>query len=210
MPCPFHDPFKEARDQDGVLINRIQGEDIPIVLRHADVRKAAKDWRTFSSDAPHRVPIPSEEELRPMRQLPIETNPPEHTEYRKIVEPFFKRAKRADVIAKVERLVDRLLTHALSQDTIEAVRDLTLPLQSTALIYLLNVDESEAETWISWGTHVFNDGDGTTKGTVLDTYLLQRLDQAAQSPGDDFSVPCSRLNSKAASSRTRRPWASLI
>ena len=153
MPCPFHDPFKEARDQDGVLINRIQGEDIPIVLRHADVRKAAKDWRTFSSDAPHRVPIPSEEELRPMRQLPIETNPPEHTEYRKIVEPFFKRAKRADVIAKVERLVDRLLTHALSQDTIEAVRDLTLPLQSTALTYLLNVDESEAKTWISWGTH---------------------------------------------------------
>ena len=60
MPCPFHDPFKEARDQDGVLINRIQGEDIPIVLRHADVRTAAKDWRTFSSDAPHRVPIPSE------------------------------------------------------------------------------------------------------------------------------------------------------
>lgn len=186
MPCPFHDPFKKARQEDGVLINRVQDENIPMVLRHADVREAAKDWRTFSSDAPHRVPIPSEEDLRPMRQLPIETNPPEHTEYRKIVEPFFKRAKLPDVIAKVERLVDRLLTHALSQDSIEAVRDLALPLQSTALTYLLNVDESEAETWISWGTHVFNDGDGNTKGTVLDTYLHQRLAQAARSPADDF------------------------
>jgi hypothetical protein len=28
-----------------------------------------------------------------MRQLPIELNPPEHTDYRAIVEPFFQRAK---------------------------------------------------------------------------------------------------------------------
>ena len=51
----------------------------------ADVRKAAKDWQTFSSDVPFRVPIPSEEDVRSMRQLPIETNPPEHTDYRAIV-----------------------------------------------------------------------------------------------------------------------------
>jgi len=186
MPCPFHDPFKKAREDDGVLINHIQGEDIPMVLRHADVREAAKDWRTFSSNAPHRVPIPSEEDLRPMRQLPIETDPPEHTAYRKIVEPFFKRAKLPEVITKVEALVNRLIDAALAQNSIEAVRDFALPLQSTALTYLLNVAESEAETWISWGTHVFNDGDGATKGTVLDTYLRKRLAQAAQSPGDDF------------------------
>ncbi|MBT5900599.1 MAG: cytochrome P450 [Opitutaceae bacterium] len=186
MPCPFHDPFKKARQDDGILINHIQGEDIPMVLRHADVREAAKDWRTFSSNASHRVPIPSEEDLRPMRQLPIETDPPEHTAYRKIVEPFFKRAKLPEVIAKVEALVDRLLSEALTQESIEAVRDFALPLQSTALTYLLNVAESEAETWIGWGTHVFNDGDGATKGTVLDTYLRQRLAQAAQNPGDDL------------------------
>ncbi len=40
-----------------------------------------------------------------MRQLPIETNPPEHTEYRAIVEPFFQRAKQPDVIAKVAALI---------------------------------------------------------------------------------------------------------
>ncbi len=87
LPCPF------------------QGETIPMMLRHADVREAARDWKTFSSDAPFRVPIPSEEEVRSMRQLPIETNPPEHTEYRAIVEPFFQRAKQPEVIAKVEALI---------------------------------------------------------------------------------------------------------
>ena len=87
------DPFHEARKQDGVLKCPFQGETLPMILRHADVREAAKDWKTYSSDAPFRVPIPSEEAVRTMRQLPIETNPPEHTGYRAIVEPFFQRAK---------------------------------------------------------------------------------------------------------------------
>ena len=86
-----------------------------MILRHADVRRAAKDWATFSSDAPFRVPIPSEEEVRSMRQLPIETDPPEHTEYRAIIEPFFRRAKDPGVIASVERLVDELLDAAMGR-----------------------------------------------------------------------------------------------
>ena len=84
------DPFQKPREESGVLPCEFQGEKIPMILRHADVQNAAKDWDTFSSDAPFRVPIPSEENLRTMRQLPIETNPPEHTEYRAIVEPFFQ------------------------------------------------------------------------------------------------------------------------
>ncbi|NDD39728.1 MAG: cytochrome P450, partial [Verrucomicrobia bacterium] len=64
------DPFAEARKQTGVLQCPFQGENLPMLLRHADVREAAKDWKTFSSDAPFRVPIPSEEAVRTMRQLP--------------------------------------------------------------------------------------------------------------------------------------------
>src|SRR5512134_3329112 len=108
------DPFLEARRKDGVLRCTFQGEDVPMLLRHEDVREAARDWKRFSSDAPFRVPIPSEEEVRSMRQLPIETNPPEHTEYRAIVEPFFQRAKQPDVIAKVDALIAAKLSEALS------------------------------------------------------------------------------------------------
>src|SRR4026209_932433 len=95
------DPFREARQQDGVLECEFQGENVPMILRHEDVRQAAKDWKTFSSDAPFRVPIPSEEAVRTMRQLPIETDPPEHAEYRAIVDPFFARPKQPEMIAKV-------------------------------------------------------------------------------------------------------------
>ena len=86
-----------------------------------------------------------------MRQLPVETNPPDHTDYREIVEPFFRRAKEPAVIAQVEDLIERLLDDALRRDSIELVRQFALPLQSRALAFLLNVPESEAELWISWG-----------------------------------------------------------
>src|SRR5512134_1753913 len=113
----LRDPFREARRKEGILRCPFQGENLPMILRHADVREAAKDWKTFSSDAPFRVPIPSEEEVRTMRQLPIEINPPEHTEYRAIVEPFFQRAKQPEMIAKVDALIGAKLSEAMGRDT---------------------------------------------------------------------------------------------
>src|SRR5215831_5451248 len=130
------DPFREARKKEGVLRCPFQGETLPMILRHADVREAARDWKTYSSYAPFRVPIPSEEEVRTMRQLPIETNPPEHSEYRAIVEPFFQRAKNPEVIAKMAVLIDEMLTLALARDSIEIVNQFALPVQSRALTYL--------------------------------------------------------------------------
>ena len=181
------DPFREARNKDGVLKCPFQGEMVPMILRHADVREAAKDWQTFSSDAPFRVPIPSEEAVRTMRQLPIETNPPEHTEYRAIVEPFFQRAKQPDVIAQVEALIAAKFAEAMGRESVEVVNEFALPIQSHALTYLLNVPESEAATYISWGMHVFKVTGGTfKKGTSLEDYLHAQFDRAAANPGDDF------------------------
>lgn len=183
----FSDPFKEARAATGVMQCPFHGENITMILRHEDVRKAAKDWQTFSSDAPFRVPIPSEEEVRGMRQLPIETNPPDHGDYRAIVEPFFQRAKEPETISKVGDLINNMLTQALSRESIEIVHGFALPLQSRALTYLLNTSEKEAETWIGWGVHVFKvTGGEFKKGTVLEDYLTAKFDEVEAAPGDDF------------------------
>ena len=188
--CPFghkpSDPFKAKREAGPVARYEFQGEQIPMILRHADVRQAAKDWRTYSSDAPFRVPIPSEEEARSMRQLPIETNPPEHSEYRAIVEPFFNRPKLPEMIAQVEHLIDSLLRDAIVRDTTEIVHGFALPLQARALTYLLNTAESEADLWIGWGIHVFRVRGGLKKGVELENYLHAKFDAAGRAPGADF------------------------
>jgi cytochrome P450 len=183
---PEIDPFREPRNESGMLQCVFNGEKIPMILRHGDVRQAAKDWQTYSSDAPFRVPIPSEEDVRTMRQLPIETNPPEHAEYRALVEPFFRRTKDPDMIARVEALISGLLNEAISRDSLEIVNDFALPLQSRALTYLLNVPETEADIWIGWGIHVFRVSGGVKKGIALEEYLHSQFDRAEADPGEDF------------------------
>ena len=61
-----------------------------------------------------------------------------------------------------------------------------IPLQSRALAILLNMPDSEADIWIGWGTHVFREGDGRSKGTALEVYLNSLIDRAEAAPGDDF------------------------
>ena len=157
-----------------------------MILRHQDVRDAAKDTTTFSSDAPRRIPIPSEEAVRTVRQYPLEVDPPLHAAYRKVAEPFFLRPKQPEVLAKINTLIDSLLSKALETNSIDAVRDFAIPLQSYALTYLLNVPEKEAELWVSWGLHVFKDGDGKSKGPFMEEYSQRMFDAAAENPGDDF------------------------
>lgn len=187
--CPYHDPFKEARQNGRVLETEFQGKPIPMILGFHDVREAARDADTFSSNAPFRIPIPSEEDVRSVRQFPLEVDPPDHTDYREIVAPLFKRPLLPEYIARVEALVEELLAEACGRDSIEIVREFAIPLQSRALTYLLNVPESEADVWIGWGTHIFRDpetGDGAAKGAALEKYLNGCFDRAAEYPGDDF------------------------
>jgi cytochrome P450 len=188
--CPFghkpSDPFKAKREAARVARYEFQGEQIPMILRHAEVRQAAKDWQTYSSDAPFRVPIPSEEEARSMRQLPIETDPPVHGEYRAIAEPYFQRPKLPEMVAKVEALIDELLRAALARETTEIVHGFALPIQARALTYLLDTDEREADTWIGWGVHVFRVRGGLKKGVELEDYLTRKFDAVSQTPGRCF------------------------
>ena len=156
-----------------------------MILRHGDVMSAAKDYGTFSSDAPFRVPIPSEENVRKVRQLPIETDPPEHTEYRAIVEPFFKKPRDKEFVATVGSLVKGMVGEICSGEEVEIVSDFAVPLQSRALAHLLGLPQSEADEWISWGTHVFRDVlEGESDGTAVDAYIARQLDKDQQ--GEDF------------------------
>ena len=182
------DPFAEARERSGVLAGDFLGEKIPLILRYEDVRKAAADFRTYSSDAPFRVTIPTEERVRAVRQLPIEADPPEHTDYRAIVQPFFSVSKRPEMEEKVATLIAGMLDEAIDAAPVEIIGEFALPLQSRALAVLLRMPPEAADEWIGWGRHVFSgpEGHSEEKGSVLDRYLHRQFDRAERAPGNDF------------------------
>ncbi len=182
------DPFAAARREQGVIEGDFLGEKIPLILRYKEVREAAANFETFSSDAPFRVPIPSEERVRNVRQLPIEVDPPDHRDYKAIVQPFFSAPKRPAMIGKIEALIGEMLDEVIDAGPVEVIADFALPLQSRALTVLLGMPGEAAEQWISWGLHVFSgpEGHSEEKGSVLDNYLHAQFDRAESEPGEDF------------------------
>jgi cytochrome P450 len=188
------DPFREKRERTGIETMRAEGADMPLILRLQDVRKTCKDWKTFSNDDPFMIVPHSEANVRSVRQYPIETDPPDHTDYRALVEPFFDRPNDPAYQADMRKLVDRTVKAAADSASVEIVRDFSLPLQSKSLARLLNVDESEADLWISWGTHVFKEGDGVSKGAELADYIRDKFEATKNSNGPDFFSALNRAD----------------
>jgi cytochrome P450 len=184
------DPFQEARISKGFGEMDDQNDPVTMLLRIKDVRKAAHNWQNFQSGGEvGRIVIPSEVAIREIRQIPFEVDPPLHGDFRAILEPWFKRPLEADYEQKLTQQINELLEEVISKDTVEVVADFSLRLQSHALTLLLNIPFEEAQTWISWGTHVFRsdgvalDGD---KALILYQYIDEQIQKAIQNPGKDL------------------------
>lgn len=186
----FPDAFKETRETKGVCPFNDQNDPVAMLLRFKDVRKAAHDYKSFISGAkPGRIVVPSEVSIRETRQIPFEVDPPEHTEYRALVEDWFKRPLLPEYEAGLEKIVESELERVLQKGHIEAISELSLPIQSRALTLLLNIPMEEAETWISWGVHVFrseeSDLDGE-KAAILYDYIDAEIDKVIENPDDSL------------------------
>jgi cytochrome P450 len=184
------DPFEKARREEGVHEINDHDDPVKMILRHKDVRKAAHNWKTYQSGAkPGRIVIPSEVDIRDTRQIPFEVDPPEHKSYRSLVDPWFKRPQEAEYQEKLKDIISEVLDECIKSGEVEIVHEFSLKIQSRALTVLLNTDYSEAETWISWGTHVFrSEGDPLDgkKANVLNDYLDEKIAGARANPGEDF------------------------
>ncbi len=178
------DPFQRDRAKTGARMEEMHGEELLMLLRWRDVRAAARDVVRFDSGQLGRVPTPPETDIRSFRQLPIETNAPEHTAWKALVQPYFRRPKAPGPKAEIETLVSDAVEHAVDRDAVEVVSELALPVQSAALAVLLDTPRALAKEWTAWGLHAFRT-DGQTDPAKAERYLAfidRMLDQGALSP----------------------------
>lgn len=167
----------------------VDGDEIVHVESYRTLRQVARDWAQFSNDALGRIQIPAEDKTRSFRQYPIETDPPVHTGYRALVQEMFNQPFDPAYAARIEALVDHMVTEALEIGEVELVEGFALPLQSRALTHLLGMPLSEAELWTGWGLHVFRAAQGydlERAGRLVD-YIADRLDRADDYPGSLFA-----------------------
>lgn len=184
------DPFEQARVSKGIGEMNDQNDPVKMLLRHKDVRKTAHNYKTFQSEAqPGRIVVPSEVHIRETRQIPFELDPPVHGAYRALIEPWFKRPLEAEYTEQLTNQIATLVDEMLLKDTFEIIEEFALVLQSRALTLLLNIPYEEAETWISWGTHVFRSEESAldaNKANILYDYIDAQIENAIENPGEDL------------------------
>ncbi|WP_298319535.1 cytochrome P450 [uncultured Aquimarina sp.] len=186
----FLDPFEKARLEKGIGEMDDQDDHVVMALRHKDVRRCAHNWKMFQSGAePGRIVIPSEVNIRDIRQIPFEVDPPMHGDYRALVEAWFKRPLEENYQIELKKIITTIVEESLKKDTVEVIREFALVVQSRALTLLFNVPFSESETWISWGTHVFRSEEtalDADKANVLYKYIDVQIENSIKKPGEDF------------------------
>lgn len=184
------DPFEKARLEKGFGEMDDQNDPVVMALRHKDVRKCAHNWKAFQSGAkPGRIVIPSEVNIREIRQIPFEVDPPMHAEYRAVVEKWFKRPLEENYQNALKNQINSIVDEVLTKDTVEVINEFSLVLQSRALTLLLNVPFDESKTWISWGTHVFRSADSdldADKANILYHYIDKELERVSKKPTNDL------------------------
>ncbi|KAA9154307.1 cytochrome P450 [Amycolatopsis acidicola] len=97
-----------------------------VLTRYEDVRAVCADAETFSSAQPSLRGVP-------VRLIPIDTDPPDHREYRKILNPFFTR----EALLRYEDQMREIARHAiaafLDRGELEVVGDFAVPFSAGSL-----------------------------------------------------------------------------
>lgn len=176
----------------------------PEIQGYRAVRKVAKDYRAYSSD------LLGDEDIREYRHLPLEADPPRHTQLRASLMPLFAAEAIEVRMPEFTALARRLMERVSHTERPDLVVDFVLPyvMGCVGIIYHRPQDVQE---WIDWGPsvwliEVFQRGEEVTEETkraerernytlktqrsakTLDDYLERVLAEAKNATGEPDDV----------------------
>lgn len=135
------------------------------ILGYQNVRDAARDYETYSSD------LQGDRDVRDYRQLPLEVDPPVHTNYRHAIQPLFLRPRLEEHANRFEKLAEGLLEGCIGRGKdFDVYRELAMPFVVGCLSIIYNRPQ-DLDTWLSWGHDVWTAKSETRSGEILHAYL---------------------------------------
>lgn len=162
-----------------------------LLSRHEDVNSAARTPGDFTSTVPGVTSIPPIQGSRTEPHLPIELDPPEHSRYRSLISPVFRRQRVEDLRPTIEKRADELLDGILARPTAELVADFAVPISLHTLGTLMSLPPEDQKRLHGWVERMFegsiNDPeDRTLAKQEYAEYLRQLVAGKARESSDDF------------------------
>jgi cytochrome P450 len=96
------------------------------ITGYDDVRSSAEDWSTFTSSKGFQPNRPDDM----MKLIPVETDPPYHTIWRKVLNPFFTPGTAAKFEPAIEEIVHEAIDGFVETGRTDFVRDVAIYLPS--------------------------------------------------------------------------------
>jgi len=116
VKCPYFATLAHMRDKGEDVVRAESYGGYWVAVTHDSVGKVARDWRNFSNTK--GVVIGGD---KPQKFVPEELDPPLHSRFRKIMNPFFTRNAAKDLEPKLAELADKLIDGFINDGKVELV-----------------------------------------------------------------------------------------
>lgn len=137
------------------------------LTRYADIMAAQRDAATFSSAQGIRIEDQSREEYLARRTFQ-ETDPPEHTETRRTVNPAFAKPVVAQFAPLIRELARDIVADALTEPEFDGVEKIAKRLPMLMLGRILGVPEDDLDWLVNRGDALIGNTDPDFTDTVID------------------------------------------
>ncbi|WP_395153625.1 cytochrome P450 [Ilumatobacter sp.] len=178
---------------------QIPGTTTYVVSRYADVMHVLRHQDVFPSGTGltnrHAGAVQVYQDRGWDRIAPLSVNPPEHREYRKLVDHFFDATGSALYAETIQAVIDELIDSFLDDGQADFMQAFALPLPVRMITRLLGFPDEDIDRLKAWSTAwVLPFSGGLTdeqqvwvaeQVVEFQTYIQERLDEKRLTPGDD-------------------------
>ena len=160
--------FERMRCEDPVAwCEEDHGRGFWSITRHEDIMRLNKDAKTLSSAKGIRMEDQSEDEYE-ARKTFQETDPPEHTYFRMLVNEAFSRRSMGQYEERIRDITGELLDKALAQGELDATREIARELPMRMLGQILGVPEEDTRWLVDKGDALISNADPDYTDFVVD------------------------------------------
>ena len=160
-----------------------------LLTRYGDVKDVLQDPETYSSAVPGVTAIPMIIQ-RDYPLLPVEVDPPEHSRYRALIAPVFRRSRIEALRPKMIEILTGLLDDLSAKGGGDLVADLVVPFSTGTLGEFMKLPEGDQGKWAAWGRRLFSSvldrSDAKLATAEIEAYLDGLIAERETAPRDDF------------------------